>query len=140
MSPQKNVALEDWFILANSADVLLSSVFVLSLKSVQAAPLGQLYLASLQQSKNFQDQAVIFSSIGQFQFVGYERVYIIRRLYMSMYDLQENFDILKSMDIPHLYTFIKPFTPNVFSHPYPLYESITSFRVVGWYFSLLFKF
>ena len=30
--------------------------------------------------------------------------------------------------------------PNVFSHPYQLDESISNFRVVGWYFSFLFKF
>ena len=29
-----------------------------------------------------------------------------------------------------------PFMPNVFSHPYQLNESISNFRVVGWYFSL----
>ena len=29
---------------------------------------------------------------------------------------------------------------NVFSHPYQLDESISNFRVVGWYFSFLFKF
>ena len=32
------------------------------------------------------------------------------------------------------------FKPNVFSHPYQLDESISNFRVVGWYFSFLFKF
>ena len=35
---------------------------------------------------------------------------------------------------------VKPFMPNVFSHPYKLDESISNFRVVGWYFSFLFKF
>ena len=33
-----------------------------------------------------------------------------------------------------------PFMLNVFSHPYQLDESISNFRVVGWYFSFLFKF
>ena len=28
---------------------------------------------------------------------------------------------------------------DVFSHPYQLDESISNFRVVGWYFSFLFK-
>ena len=28
---------------------------------------------------------------------------------------------------------------NVFSHPYQLDESISNFRVVGWYFSFLFN-
>ena len=35
---------------------------------------------------------------------------------------------------------INPFMPNVFSHPYQLDESISNLRVVGWYFSFLFKF
>ena len=30
--------------------------------------------------------------------------------------------------------------PNVFSHPYQLDEFISNFRVVGWYFSFLYKF
>ena len=29
---------------------------------------------------------------------------------------------------------------NVFSHPYQLDESISNFRVVGWYFSFLFNY
>ena len=33
-----------------------------------------------------------------------------------------------------------PFMQNVFSHSYQLEESISNFRVVWWYFSLLFKF
>ena len=28
-----------------------------------------------------------------------------------------------------------PFMPNVFSYPYQLDESISNFRIVGWYFS-----
>ena len=32
-----------------------------------------------------------------------------------------------------------PFMLNVFSHPYQLDESISNFRVVGWYFSFKFK-
>ena len=35
---------------------------------------------------------------------------------------------------------LNPFIPNVFSHPYQLDESISNFRVVGWYFSFLFKY
>ena len=35
---------------------------------------------------------------------------------------------------------VNPFMPNVFSHPYQLEESISNFRVVGWYFSFLFIF
>ena len=30
--------------------------------------------------------------------------------------------------------------PNVFSDPYQLDESISNFRIVGWYFSFSFKF
>ena len=37
-------------------------------------------------------------------------------------------------------TIINPCMLNVFSHPYQLDESISNFRVVGWYFSFLFKF
>ena len=35
---------------------------------------------------------------------------------------------------------LSSFMPNVFSHPYQLNESISNFRVVGWYFSFLFKY
>ena len=35
---------------------------------------------------------------------------------------------------------INPFMPNVFSHLYQLDESISNFRVVGWYFSFILKF
>ena len=35
---------------------------------------------------------------------------------------------------------LHPLMPRVFSHPYQLDESISNFRVVGWYFSFLFKF
>ena len=41
--------------------------------------------------------------------------------------------------IPQLQEF-NLFMPNVFSHPYQLDESISNFRVVGRYFSFLFKF
>ena len=34
---------------------------------------------------------------------------------------------------------VNPFMPNVFSNPYQLDEPISNFRVVGWYFSFLFK-
>ena len=37
-------------------------------------------------------------------------------------------------------SFLNSFMPNVFSHPYQLDESISNFRVVGWYDSFLFKF
>ena len=30
--------------------------------------------------------------------------------------------------------------PNLFSHPFQMDESISNLRVVGWYFSFLFKF
>ena len=39
-----------------------------------------------------------------------------------------------------LLLFFNSFMPNVFSHLYQLDESISNFRVVGWYFSFLFKF
>ena len=35
---------------------------------------------------------------------------------------------------------IYPFMSNVFSHPYQLDESISNFRVVGWYFSFYSNF
>ena len=35
------------------------------------------------------------------------------------------------------YIWVNPLTPNVFSHPNQLDESISNFRVVGWYFSFL---
>ena len=35
---------------------------------------------------------------------------------------------------------LNPFMPNVFSPPYQLDESISNFRVVGWYFSFLLNF
>ena len=35
---------------------------------------------------------------------------------------------------------LNPFIPNTFSHPYRLDKSISNLRVVGWYFSFLFKF
>ena len=41
--------------------------------------------------------------------------------------------------IPILSSHINPFMLNVFSHPFQLNESIFNFRVVGWYFSFLFK-
>ena len=47
--------------------------------------------------------------------------YIILRLYLS-------------------FITVNPFMPNVYSHPYQLDESISNFRVVGWYFSFLFEF
>ena len=40
----------------------------------------------------------------------------------------------------YLNSFLNPFMTNVFSHPYQVDESISNFRVVGWYFSFLFKF
>ena len=38
------------------------------------------------------------------------------------------------------YFSIDPFMPNVLSHPFQLDESISNFRIVGWYFSFLFKY
>ena len=35
---------------------------------------------------------------------------------------------------------VYPFMPNGITYPYQLDESISNFRVVGWYFSFLFKF
>ena len=34
---------------------------------------------------------------------------------------------------------INPNMRNIFSHPYQLDESISNFRIAGWYFSFLFK-
>ena len=36
--------------------------------------------------------------------------------------------------------YLSPFKPNGNSHFYQLVQSISNFRVVGWYFSFLFKF
>ena len=41
---------------------------------------------------------------------------------------------------PSCSTNSNPFMPNVFSNPYQLDESISNFRVVGWYFSFYSKF
>ena len=40
----------------------------------------------------------------------------------------------------HSHLLFNPFIPNGFPNPYQLDESIYNFRVVGWYFSFLFKF
>ena len=36
--------------------------------------------------------------------------------------------------------YFNPLMPNIFSHPYQMEGSFFNFRVVGWYFSFLFKF
>ena len=38
-----------------------------------------------------------------------------------------------------IFKFINPFMQNVCSHPYQLDESISNFRVVGWYFSFFYS-
>ena len=51
---------------------------------------------------------------------------------------------VKQSDSIHVYTWkaciINPFMPNGIFHCYELDESISNFRVVGWYFSLLSNF
>ena len=61
------------------------------------------------------------------------------RLYQELHSLFLVLAII-SLGKSQMVALLNPFIPNVFSHHYQLDESISNFRVVGWYFSFLYNF
>ena len=94
------------------------------------------------------------------QFFGILRVAVLDRFYciIKAYNKGADQSVGLGWSVPLLFTNLRkqvfsrrgpyylkkimfnPFKPNGISHSYQLDQSISVFRVVGWYFSFLFKF
>ena len=61
-------------------------------------------------------------------------------LFESVYDPLNHSKITFIHLLQALTKYFNPFMPDVFSHHCQLDETISNFRVVGWYFSFLFIF